>query len=1159
MAICECSDINASIMAVSIDGRHALVSGRKSMLLVDIDGNQADSLVTPSGSDGVSAASPTGAEAPSQASNMSANIYGKNVPLVKRMSRNAKYEPTACQFNRHMADLFGLTTYQVIEVFSLDNLNPLKPNLTLRGHSRAIADIEWSQFDPYLLGSSAADCLTNLWDIRDSRRPSASLTSVSGATQLRFSKTSSNLIATSHEIDVRIWDIRQPNLPLYYIAAHLQKINGMDWNPSKTNCDQDQLITCSQDNTIKLWNLNSNKIKPSASFTTKAPAWRVRFAPGSGNPIVTSTLPQLRSRSDCLTLKLWSINSNRYEQKKLELLLGLVGHSDVIVDFDWRNRPAGSDYEIVSWSKDRSLRVWRVDHQFIEMNVDHSDFETEADLPSAIRDPVEIDSINNETTSYQTKPANKTISENEQSNNATTTMTTSKQHYQLTTKSPLSPSDIDELRISTSKQQSSSSGLGGELSTSDQSSSRLDDSEGPYLANELELKQEFNLINKNIPNLEFEEIDSLRRLCIVTGRSKSIICRLRIAIPLAYPQSECPTFALLDSNRFGCENLDNESKEKLLQMLNETAKLQLSRSRNCIEPCLRKFIASLQKLATSATRKRSIEGFGQDSHLDPITLSAQRDHSVPFPPTSRARFCGNLLVCFGRPLLPKVNATSASSDDRAANWLVETPRSMAQLSAQLDNMRRQGSYNLSQISISYFYYGAMRRPEMLNRNQPGGGQASSSGAGALGAATGAGSGSGSTLGQAAARRGKSLLPSQSMSRSYKCGPVIVYDASKLLGGISRELAENYVFDKDVIKMCRRNAQVAASLNRKDLVQIWSLAELSSEGALNSFMATTTTTTSATKVSPLGAFNHQSDFGERPWTMHPFGSKLIQSLIDHYVNNCRDVQTAAMLVWTFSSPKLGRSYQSQQQRLKQAGLVADSDATTSDGQQQRLGSNATIEHISDEWSVVVGPRNGATGATTLYSSSWSNSNSNSTMHQALGGSTGAGLGPKQAGAADSAGGGGGGGGDNTSYPKLNILDPMKSLQNDLIMHVYAELLYRLNLLNQRAMLLKNVGSDSAYSELFATRQATIESPDEKLPKLTIQCSNPACRTKCQSVQCSKCKSFSLSCSICRLPVRGSCSVCLKCQHGGHVNHFSSWFSIYDFCPTGCGCKCLTRAY
>lgn len=143
------------------------------------------------------------------------------------------------------------------------------------------------------------------------------------------------------------------------------------------------------------------------------------------------------------------------------------------------------------------------------------------------------------------------------------------------------------------------------------------------------------------------------------------------------------------------------------------------------------------------------------------------------------------------------------------------------------------------------------------------------------------------------------------------------------------------------------------------------------------------------------------------------------------------------------------------------------------------------------------------------------------------------------------------GENSLHAR--ILDPEKSLQNDLIKQIYAEVLYRWNLLNQRAMVLKNIGAHTQHSSLFDHDSSPRQSPADRLPNLINQCHK--CRSSCRSVICSKCRYYSFFCSICQLPVKGTGSICTKCLHGGHVTHYDSWFRSYNFCPTGCGCRCL----
>lgn len=76
---------------------------------------------------------------------------------------------------------------------------------------------------------------------------------------------------TSHDGDLKLWDQRKGTAPVQYIAAHLSKINGLDWSPHSEN----QLVTSSQDSTIKFFDTN-NPRRAECVLTTSAPVWRAR-------------------------------------------------------------------------------------------------------------------------------------------------------------------------------------------------------------------------------------------------------------------------------------------------------------------------------------------------------------------------------------------------------------------------------------------------------------------------------------------------------------------------------------------------------------------------------------------------------------------------------------------------------------------------------------------------------------------------------------------------------------------------------------------------------------------------------------------------------------------------------------------------------------------
>jgi WD40 repeat protein len=83
---------------------------------------------------------------------------------------------------------------------------------------------------------------------------------------------SGDILATSHDGDLRIWDQRKGTTPVNYITAHLAKIHGLDWSPNS----ELQLATSSQDCTVKFWDL-SNPKRAEKQLTTGSPVWRARL------------------------------------------------------------------------------------------------------------------------------------------------------------------------------------------------------------------------------------------------------------------------------------------------------------------------------------------------------------------------------------------------------------------------------------------------------------------------------------------------------------------------------------------------------------------------------------------------------------------------------------------------------------------------------------------------------------------------------------------------------------------------------------------------------------------------------------------------------------------------------------------------------------------
>lgn len=219
---------------------------------------------------------------------------------------------------------------------------------SLRAHTRVITDINWHQFDANLVTSCSVDTFIHIWDLRDARRPSISLSAIAEATQVRWNRHSSHILATAHDGDIKIWDQRKGTSPVQYISAHLTKIHGLDWSYNSEN----QLATSSQDHTVKFFD-TSNPRRPEYVLTTNAPVWRARYTP-FGTGLITVVVPQLRRGENSLLL--WNTTNRTTPMHTF------IGHRDVVLEFQWRKHKTGDrDFQLVTWSKDQTLLVWKIE------------------------------------------------------------------------------------------------------------------------------------------------------------------------------------------------------------------------------------------------------------------------------------------------------------------------------------------------------------------------------------------------------------------------------------------------------------------------------------------------------------------------------------------------------------------------------------------------------------------------------------------------------------------------------------------------------------------------------------------------------------------------------------------------------------------------------
>ncbi|KAI8970648.1 hypothetical protein BD414DRAFT_502118 [Trametes punicea] len=219
----------------------------------------------------------------------------------------------------------------------------------LRSHYRAITDINWHTIEPDIVISTGIDSWLWAWDLRTVQKPIMGLCAFGpGGTQVKWNRVDGNILASSHSNEVLIWDRRKGSLPIQRIQEHSAKIYGIDWAHGRRN----ELVTCSLDKTIKVW--DTHAAQPNIVINTSYPVWRARDLPfGQG----VLSLPQRGETA----LEMYAYEDPQTPIEKFE------GHTDVVKEFVWRRGGEDdSEFQLITWSKDKTLRFWPVDTEVIQ-------------------------------------------------------------------------------------------------------------------------------------------------------------------------------------------------------------------------------------------------------------------------------------------------------------------------------------------------------------------------------------------------------------------------------------------------------------------------------------------------------------------------------------------------------------------------------------------------------------------------------------------------------------------------------------------------------------------------------------------------------------------------------------------------------------------------
>ncbi|XP_017077374.1 LOW QUALITY PROTEIN: GATOR complex protein Wdr59 [Drosophila eugracilis] len=647
---------------------------------------------------------------------------GQEDGSLRRHERQSKYEVSVAEFAicPSRKEYCAIATSQHIDIVRWGTAEP-HYEMSLRGHTRTVTDIDWHGKNPNLLVSCSIDTFSHIWDLREPRKPALSLNAVcmSGATQVGFNRVSGNLLAAAHDGDLRIWDIRKGSCPTHYITAHLNRVHGINWSHKRETC----LATASQDGTVKYFDV-CNPRRAEKIITTMSPVWRARYTP-IGNGLVSIVVPHLGRGENSLLL--WS------NSKQTDPICSFVGHTDVILDFAWRpNRESSTEIELVTWSRDRTLRVWKIDDNMLKLcepSAEEEETRFEPDL-SELRVPTPPEFLH-------------------------------PRSILVAASLPISTGD----GASNTLPMARSPSFGGGYYRREE----------PHIARSLtdqptcSLHHEFSLLNTNMPHVEVDTLDAIKRYACFKICAGGHTVILQVTFATSYPSPSAPP----DFQFCQGTTLSNDVSGVLLKVLRCNALQRVKKSRTCLEQCLRALVAAMKKKVAAVGGADRSQLLLQSPRLEGALSSTLHDACIPYPRTSGVHFNAiGMLTTFAQPVHNKRLTLRQHTS--------LTPRTFSAIngSGLLGNVMATAQRDAN----ASFYL-----QERMISGKPG---------------------------------------KQRAIRQMNGSPVVhVYDTSSLLH-INRGMAREFSLDKlNIAETCRKNGEICRKHGRLDLVPVWLLAEL----------------------------------------------------------------------------------------------------------------------------------------------------------------------------------------------------------------------------------------------------------------------------------------------------------------------------------------------
>lgn len=551
-----------SIMSIAPCGRDAVLAGRKGLLIVDLD----DPFAHP-----------------------------------RWLHHETAWEVADVQWSPHSSKPSWIvsTSNQKAMVWNLARPSNDAIEYVLHSHTRAITDIHFHPQNPEMLATCSVDSFVLAWDLRCPKEPAYQFSDWrAAASQVKWNYKDPNIVASSHDNHILIWDIRKGAIPMKNLEGHDAKINGLDW--SREN--RYELISSSNDMSVKFWSFEREYEKPVYTIRTDFPVSKSRHLPFGDH--VCGIMP-LRGGNNSVYIVDYK---GKNGESGLNPCYTFKGHTEPIKDFVWRTRHSpntttnDSEFQLVTWSSDRDLRLWPSGEDMYEK------INYKRHLPLKPNQKL----VDFEYKSYRPEPY--VSSENK--------LIIRHRHRRIKgaqyVESSKSNEHFNHLNwISGIKIGKSAF----EHVDNDPNSATFGDSNSNQPMN---LGEEVSNVGHKFPKLRFERISVSTGVLVISlngpwstdNKDDLIFIRVEIIFPPGYPSKiHIPKFKVEETH-----DLKPETRIEILKNLQEISNKFCSSNRYCLEPCLRYLLGEKIDLESVDEHIDSYElGFKESEDSDNIS------------------------------------------------------------------------------------------------------------------------------------------------------------------------------------------------------------------------------------------------------------------------------------------------------------------------------------------------------------------------------------------------------------------------------------------------------------------------------------------------------------------------------------------------------------